>query len=101
MKDFQNLAALIMHEKTHSAQPEIFKCIFCSECFKKTKVMTEHVKIHMKDGTFTCPHCDKKLPEYGAIRKHVKTLHSDVRFRCHECGKDFKSKYKLKDHALT
>lgn len=101
MKDFQNPAALAMHMKTHEEQIEIFKCLYCSEIFKKPTLMKKHVIIHKKNGMYKCPHCPKELEEYGPIRKHIRTLHTTIRFECHECGKDFNSKYKLKQHSLA
>lgn len=70
--------------------------------YKKSRLLKEHVKIHMKNDQYSCPHdqCSKTCPKYSSIRKHIRTVHSSIKFQCNQCESNFSSKYKLKEHSF-
>ena len=78
-----------------------YTCNICSETFKTSKALTEHVVCHSKDRLFVCTICNAKFKTKGALTKHIIRHSGDRPFVCGTCDATFKTNDALTKHIIS
>lgn len=93
------------HMKIHSSVKE-YKCDVCDKCFKNSKQLKNHRRIHSGNSIMhKCNYCSKSFFNLRYLKVHVSKNHESVqesknhqiffgekKFQCHTC------KYRTNDH---
>ncbi|SPP80781.1 serendipity locus protein H-1 [Drosophila guanche] len=130
-RDFEMLAGLKKHLKTHRTEgrkdtwkkcPDCGKCLklgsmwmhrkihsdnkkyqcdICGQKFVQKINLTHHARIHSSEKPYECPECQKRFQERSHLQRHQK-YHAQTRsYRCEKCGKMYKTERCLKVHNLV
>ncbi|KAH8312107.1 hypothetical protein KR044_009418 [Drosophila immigrans] len=130
-REFELLAGLKKHLKTHRSEvrkdtwkkcPDCGKCLklgsmwmhrkihsdnkkyqcdICGQKFVQKINLTHHARIHSSEKPYECPECQKRFQERSHLQRHQK-YHAQTRsYRCEKCGKMYKTERCLKVHNLV
>ncbi|KAH8385605.1 hypothetical protein KR200_003126 [Drosophila serrata] len=130
-REFEVLAGLKKHLKTHRTEarkdtwkkcPDCGKCLklgsmwmhrkihsdnkkyqcdICGQKFVQKINLTHHARIHSSEKPYECPECQKRFQERSHLQRHQK-YHAQTRsYRCEKCGKMYKTERCLKVHNLV
>ncbi|XP_030369684.1 serendipity locus protein H-1 [Scaptodrosophila lebanonensis] len=130
-REFEMLAGLKKHLKTHRTEgrkdtwkkcPDCGKCLklgsmwmhrkihsdnkkyqcdICGQKFVQKINLTHHARIHSSEKPYECPECQKRFQERSHLQRHQK-YHAQTRsYRCEKCGKMYKTERCLKVHNLV
>lgn len=99
-----------------------WKCLYCSNLFKKFTKLKKHLATHIRDSVPSVPHesiesgkdattkaqysfkcilCPSEFYDSSSSRQHVKDFHEPQPIKCIPCGRKFVSTQLLKDHMST
>ncbi|KAI4493523.1 PREDICTED: RB-associated KRAB zinc finger protein isoform X1 [Polistes canadensis] len=74
-KEFDNVAEVDQHTRTHLENAEEYKCNICKKIFKTSAQLNEHLKHHLSRA-HPCPICPKAFINRTTLKIHLKT-HGD------------------------
>lgn len=74
-KEFDNVAEVDKHTRTHLENAEEHKCNICKKMFKTSAQLNEHLKHHLSRA-HPCPICPKAFINRTTLKIHLKT-HGD------------------------
>ncbi|KAF7398452.1 hypothetical protein HZH66_006349 [Vespula vulgaris] len=74
-KEFDNVAEVDQHTRTHLENAEEHKCNICKKMFKTNMLLNEHLKHHLSRA-HPCPICPKAFINRTTLKIHLKT-HGD------------------------
>ncbi|XP_046821557.1 zinc finger protein 717-like [Vespa crabro] len=74
-KEFDNVAEVDQHTRTHLENAEEHKCNICKKMFKTSAQLNEHLKHHLSRA-HPCPICPKAFINRTTLKIHLKT-HGD------------------------
>ncbi|XP_043669742.1 zinc finger protein 431-like [Vespula pensylvanica] len=74
-KEFDNVAEVDQHTRTHLENAEEHKCNICKKMFKTNMQLNEHLKHHLSRA-HPCPICPKAFINRTTLKIHLKT-HGD------------------------
>ncbi|CAD7080471.1 unnamed protein product [Hermetia illucens] len=99
---FEKPTERFQHEKSHSDEPEPYRCPVCPKSFARNMHRKIHESIHRKDRPFRCVHCPKSFSTRQRLNSHVRCVHCSKKpLMCEDCGKIFDSKVQLRRHSLA
>ena len=75
-----------------------FRCTFCQKCFKHSRSMKIHERIHTGEVPFECKTCNNKFKQIGHLKRHEIIHTGEMPFECETCKKRFNRKENLKNH---
>ena len=88
------------HKMIHHTEEKPFKCDFndCSAAFSDSRILSDHMNIHLKLKPYQCEHCPEAFRSGANLRLH-RIRHIDPnRYRCNECQTSFVTKQALQKH---
>lgn len=88
------------HMKIHSNVKE-YRCELCEKCFKNTKQLKNHRRIHSGNTVVhRCNYCNKSFFNVRYLKVHINKNHKSIddSFKCDICQKGFTSDLELKNH---
>ena len=78
-----------------------YECLVCGEGFKESRVVQEHVRIHVSDKPFKCDECGKCYSDHDTLGRHKRVHTGEKPFVCKHCGIRFTWPQTLKKHCHT
>ncbi|XP_044019353.1 zinc finger protein 492-like [Aphidius gifuensis] len=75
-----------------------YKCHLCTNVYKSSHILKEHILKHQGIRKYKCDVCDKSFAQQSHLAAH-KAVHSDKRFICPGCEKAFNRQDNMKSHT--
>ncbi|XP_036430071.1 zinc finger protein 239 [Colossoma macropomum] len=86
---------LKMQTKKHG---EPFRCETCGKDFKRSDLLTDHVKVHKRKRPYPCDECGMMFAKPAYLKIHLRRHAGERAFTCDQCEKRFFDKYDLNVH---
>uniref|UniRef100_A0A4W4DMR3 C2H2-type domain-containing protein n=1 Tax=Electrophorus electricus TaxID=8005 RepID=A0A4W4DMR3_ELEEL len=99
-KDFKRSDLLTDHLKVHKRKRP-YSCDQCGMMFAKPAYLKIHLRRHAGERAFACDHCDKRFFDKYDLKVHQRDHTGERPYVCSECGKSFKRIYILNKHKRT
>ncbi|XP_017577765.2 putative zinc finger protein 66 [Pygocentrus nattereri] len=99
-KDFKRSDLLTDHVKVHKRKRP-YPCDECGMMFAKPAYLKIHLRRHAGERTFTCDQCEKRFFDKYDLNVHLRDHTGERPYVCPECGKGFKRIYILNKHKRT
>ena len=74
------MGELRKHKRTHSTEPESFRCDHCERFFDAEWKLKAHSDSHKQ---YSCETCNKTFKTIDVKMKHEKILHEGLKLFCH------------------
>ncbi|CAK1554415.1 unnamed protein product [Leptosia nina] len=91
---------LVLHQKTHQRNDEVFNCKECGKSFKSKYTRYIHIaRTHKKEAAYLCSKCDQVFFSYTLRYRHMIDYHGVERlFKCDQCDRSYDSRKSLREH---
>ncbi|XP_067928202.1 zinc finger protein 236-like [Watersipora subatra] len=84
-----------------SANDRPHKCTFCTQAFKKSSHLKQHIRSHTGEKPYHCTQCQRNFVSSGVLKAHMKTHIGAKNFKCVICDAMFTTNGSLKRHLST
>ncbi|XP_063697485.1 transcriptional repressor CTCF-like [Culicoides brevitarsis] len=77
---------------TLTSQDGKFICFYCDKRFKRSWILSNHLKLHKGVRPYLCPLCHMAFSDLSNLRSHQRSKsHHDWKFACTQCSKPFQN----------
>ncbi len=89
-KQFYKKQSVQKHVDSVHKQLRPYLCTVCGKCFAVKWNLTEHLRFHEENKSFSCYLCDKQFYKKQHVNKHIDMVHKKLRpYCCTLCGTSF------------
>ncbi|XP_061880861.1 zinc finger protein OZF-like [Entelurus aequoreus] len=99
-KSFSKQSNLTEYIRTHTVE-KTFTCTVCGKSFSRNSFLTAHMRTHTGEKPFNCSVCCKSFSMKCSLTEHMRTHTGEKPFNCSVCAKLFTSKSNLTQHMRT
>jgi len=73
-------------------------CEYCSEGFKTSHLIDNHIDLKHKKINFSCPNCDQVFHKKNALSIHITKIHKGGVYKCDSCPFEATQRRSFVDH---